>query len=214
MVGPRLSDEGKLRELVTTLARARDEVALAAFSLEEPRGVYARMRVRDAAATEKALRGAVDLLRSEPFKGLLHVRDVTVSTDEHPTTTTAMIVREPIAQPHDAGAKKPSPLGIAWSVEAEKLSFAGGAEPLVTLRANAKERTLDRETLVTRFTIAIAKDASTLVVVQPLRLDPKRANLSTAPLGIAVGKIGAEGFVRIDLTLGLLREGVRWQMGF
>ncbi|MCW5834373.1 MAG: hypothetical protein KIS78_18380, partial [Labilithrix sp.] len=65
-----------------------------------------------------------------------------------------------------------------------------------------------------RFTAAVGSDASTVIVAQPLRLDPRRANLPTAPLGIAVGRRGRDAFVRVDVSDALLREAARWQMGF
>ncbi|HVJ91770.1 MAG TPA: hypothetical protein VM580_18340, partial [Labilithrix sp.] len=60
----------------------------------------------------------------------------------------------------------------------------------------------------------IGSDATTVIVAQPLRLDPKRANLPAAPLGIAVGRKGHDAFVRVDVADALLREAARLQMGF
>lgn len=85
----------------------------------------------------------------------------------------------------------------------------------MTLKTGARsDKKLADEPSLKRFTADVGSDATTLILAQPLRLDPKRANLPTAPLGIAIGKKGSDAFFRIDVADGLLREAARWQMGF
>ena len=230
-LGARLKDPGKLHEVIEAMTQARGESMALALGLDEPTGLFVRAPVRDPASADKAIRGAFDLTRAEPFKELLGVRDVVASSDELPglgkiAVTTALRVakdakREPAAPPRaaDGGAPvartPPRAAGARGVVDQGTLSLGAGGEPLVTLKTGARpDRKLADEPSLARFTAAVGSDASTVIVAQPLRLDPRRANLPTAPLAIAVGRKGSDGFVRVDIADGLLREAARWQMGF
>ncbi len=228
-LGPRLKDPGKLHDVIEAMTSARDEAAAFALALDEPTGLLVRAPVRDAAAADKAIRGLFDLTKAEPFKELLRVRDVSSTSEELPgrgKISSVTVVREAkdtkrgtirrdAGAPTTPAAKTSSASGAAWITEQGVLSLGAGAEPVVTLKIGAQpDRKLADEPALKRFTGAIASDASTIVVAQPLRLDPKRANLPTAPLGIAIGKKSGDGFVRIDIADGLLREAARSQMGF
>jgi hypothetical protein len=235
-LGQRLKDASKLHEVIEAMTAARDESVAVAFAVDEPTGVLVRASVRDDSAADRAVRGALDLTKAEPFKDLLRVKDVTSTSEELPglgKISVATLVREPKEKDPkrgaDAGAprrlanadggapasKASSSSGVAWVMEQGMLSLGAGAEPLVTLKIGAKpDRKLADEPSLERFTTAVGADATTLIVAQPLRFDPKRANLPPAPLGIAVGRKGGDAFVRIDIPDALLREAARWQMGF
>lgn len=224
-LGPRLKEPGKLHDVVESATKARDELVAVAFSLDDPSGLLIHAPVRDEAAANRAVRGAFDLARVEPFKELLHAREVTSTTTELPGLgkIDVMTLERAGARPsgpsrRDAGAgpaSKSSDVGIAWSVDQKSIALAAGTEPLVTLKIGAKpERRLADEPALKRFVTAVGNDASTVLVVQPLRLDPKRAHLPAAPLGIALGRKEGAAVVRIDVPDALLREAARWQMGF
>ncbi|MBX3221206.1 MAG: hypothetical protein KF795_11855 [Labilithrix sp.] len=233
-LGPRLKDPGKLHEVIEALTKARDESLAVALGLDEPAGLLVRAPVRDAAAVDTAIRGAFDLTKAEPFKELLGVRDVTATSAELPDlgkVAVATVLRVPketkrgadatprAARGADGGAPAAraasGEAGAAWVVDRGTLSLGAGHEPLVTLKTGTRpDRTLADEPSLRRFTAAVASDASTVIVAQPLRLDPKRANLPAAPLAIAVGRKGRDAFVRVDIADGILREAARWQMGF
>ncbi|MBX3198031.1 MAG: hypothetical protein KF894_07785 [Labilithrix sp.] len=228
-LGARLKDPEKLHEVIEAMTQARGESVALALGLDEPTGLFLRSPVRDPASADKAIRGAFDLTKAEPFKELLGVRDVVASSDELPglgkiAVTTALRVskdakREASPRVADGGAPVakalPRAAGAAWVVEEGALSLGAGGEPLVTLKTGVRpDRKLADEPSLARFTAAVASDASTVIVAQPLRLDARRANLPTAPLAIAVGRKGGDAFVRIDIADGLLREAARWQMGF
>ena len=86
--------------------------------------------------------------------------------------------------------------------------------PVATLgQALRPDRKLGDEPAVARSFTALGANASAVLVVQPLRFDPKRANLPTAPLVIALGRKDKDATLRIDIANGLLRELARWQMG-
>jgi len=229
-LGQRLQDPTKLHEVIEAMTTARDESVALALTVDEPTGLLVRVPVRDNAAADKAIRGLFDMTTAKPFKELLRVREVVSSSEELPglgKISSLLVVRDP--NPKRAADKRPtgdarapaasaktSPgSGVAWLTEQGVLALGAGGEPAVTLKMGARpDRKLADEPALRRFTGAIGADASTIVIAQPLRIDPKRANLPTAPLGIAIGRKGSDAFVRIDIADGLLREAARWQMGF
>jgi hypothetical protein len=232
-LGARLRDAGKLHDVVGAMTKARDESLALAVGLDDPAGVLVRAPVRDAASADKAIRGMFDLAKAEPFKELFRVRDVSSTSEDLPglgKLAALTLTRDPretkrgpgalqargrAADAGAAAAKTSASVGAAWLTEQGTLSLGAGAEPTVTLKLGARpDRKLGDEPSLTRFTTAIGNDATTVIVGQPLRLDPKRANLPTAPLAIAVGRKGRDAFVRVDVAAALLREGARWQMGF
>ena len=92
--------------------------------------------------------------------------------------------------------------------------MATGETPLATLGATVHpDRKLGDEPSIARSFTALAANASAVLVVQPLRVDPKRANLPAAPLVIALGRKDSDATFRIDVANGLLRELARRQMG-
>jgi hypothetical protein len=232
-LGPRLKEPEKLREVFDAITKSRDEAIALAVGLEEPAGLFLRARVRDGDAANKAIRGGFELAKIAPFKEMLRAKNVTSSREELPGLGTAdvlTLLRDPpmdhkpppvlFRSAQDAGPPRASgapigSLGVAWLISEGKLSLGAGAEPAVTLKIGARtDKKLADEPSLARFLSAIGNDASTIVVGQPLRLDPKRASLPTSPLAIAVGKKGGDAFVRVEVSAGLLREAARWHMGF
>jgi hypothetical protein len=205
----------------------RGEVFAAAVAWDDPQGISLRAVVRDPEAATRGVRGAVELLKIAPFKELLHVREVTASSEELAgvgKASVATIVREapkPVARPGDAGAPpraiapaRSDDLGAAWLVDGGVLSLAAGPTPVATLRASTKpDRKLADEPAIARSFTALANQASAVLVVQPLRFDATRANLPAAPLLVALGRKDKDATLRIDIANGLLRELARRQMG-
>lgn len=103
---------------------------------------------------------------------------------------------------------------MAWLVDGGTLSIGGGDAPVATLGAALRpDRKLGDEPAVARTFKVLGADTSTVVVVQPLRFDPIRANLPAAPLVVALGRKDKDATLRIDIAHGLLRELARRQMG-
>jgi hypothetical protein len=230
-LGARLKDPSKLHGLFDTLTKARDESFAVAFALDEasgaPAGILLRAPVRDAEAARQAMGAALDLSTSEPFKELLRVRDLQTRVDELPglgKVDVATLQRDltNVLRPkeaRDSGAPTPAgEVGAAWSVRdgaPRTLLVGAGREAQAVLKAGASpERTLADEPSLRRFTSSVGNDATTLLVLQPLRIDPARAPQPAAPLALAIGKRGGDAFVRLDVSDALLREAMRWQMGF
>jgi hypothetical protein len=229
-LGPRLADADakKLHDVVEDVTKARGDVLASAMAWDDPQGLSLRAPVRDPEAAARAVRGALALLQIAPFKELLRVHDVTSSSEELAgvgKASVAKIVREapkPAARLGDAGAPKQAQaahgrsddLGVAWLVEGGVLSLATGDSPVATLRASAQpDRKLADEPAIARSFAALANQASTVLVVQPLRFDPTRANLPAAPLLFALGRKDKDATLRIDIANGLLRDLARRQMG-
>ena len=237
-LGARLAegDTKRLHEVVEDYTKARSEVLTAALLWDDPQGLVLRAPVRDAAAASRCVRGAVDLVRVAPFKELLRAREVTTSTDEGAglgkiSLTTILREPRPSAGGRDAGAPRPrgeagagdagggkrlhrDELGLACLVDGGMLSLATGDVPVATLGAAVRpDRKLGDELVIARALGALGKDTSAVLVVQPLRFDPMRANLPAAPLVIALGRKEKDALVRIDIADGLLRELARWKLG-
>ena len=115
-----------------------------------------------------------------------------------------------------AGAKRPpkDELGLAWIIDGGLLTLATGEVPTATLGAALHpEHKLGDEPVMSRTLGALGDGMSGVLVVQPLRFDPMRANLPAAPLTLALGRKEKNAVLRIDVAHGLLREFARWQMG-
>ncbi|AKV03539.1 hypothetical protein AKJ09_10202 [Labilithrix luteola] len=241
-LGERLAaaDGKKLHEVFDDGAKARSDVLTASVLWDEPQAFALQAPVKDAEAAGRAVRGALDLARAAPFKEMLHLDDATTASEETPDLgriSLATFVRKahgggasgasglaatgrPKALPtSDAGAKSRSASNaggaMAWSNAAGQLSVVLGAEPVVGLRTNSRpDKTLGAEPSVKQALEPLGSEASTVVVVQPLRFDPTRANLPIAPVVFAVGRHGGDAFARLSLSNGVLREVARRQMGF
>lgn len=226
-LGPRLKEPSRLHEAFASIAKARGDSLAVALDLEGAASVLVRAPVRDGDAADAAVRGALDLARVEPFRDLLGVRGVSSGAEELPglgKVSTMTITRAPReakegaldrarGEPARGAPRAPSPIGFAWTVEraSGSLALGAGAEPVATLRTGVRpERKLGDEPSVTRFASALGGEAATIVVAQPLRLDPSRASAPAAPLGIAVGRRGGAAFVRLDVATELLRGATRW----
>lgn len=227
--GPRLKEPTKVREIVDAASAARDETLAFAYGLDDPPGLVVRAPLRDGASFDRAIRGAFDLAKTDPFRELLRVRDATSSNEEVAgvgSVSSLVLLREPKltdGKPtrRDAGAgpehgqRAAETSGVVWAIDRNTLLLAAGSEPKVTYKSVAKpDRALGGEPSLKRFVETIGNGASTVFVGQPLRFDPKRANLPPAPFALSIGKRGAEGVVHVDIADGLLRELARMQMGF
>jgi hypothetical protein len=231
-LGERLKepDTKRLHDALDDWTKGRDETLAVAYSIDEPTGTFVTTRARDAEAANRAVKSVVDLTRASPFKEMLRVKDVTMTSEEVPgfgKVQVAKLAREmPVAHkppqglkapPGDAGVAMMSapPAGVAWSTEGGTVSLAFGTEPLVTFKTSARpDKKLRDDPLVARFTTNVGATASTFVVVQPLRYDAKRAHLGAAPVAAAVSRKDGDAIVRVELSDLLLRELSRYFMGF
>lgn len=220
---PRLDDAGKARvhAIAGDVSKARGDWIAAAVSWDETRTAFLRLPVRDADAADRAARGVTELLRVTPFKDVFHVRDVTTGTQDLagigrlsvaeilPTERT-----DPPRPKGDAGARRgPHKLAAGWRVADGQLTVALGEDAALAYRAGAlPPKKLADEHAVTEPIAAVGPFISTLVVAQPLRLDPKRASLPAAPLVLVLGQKEKRAFVRLSVASGLLREAARGQI--
>ncbi|MBX3226773.1 MAG: hypothetical protein KIT84_38860 [Labilithrix sp.] len=213
-LGDRLKDRAPIDAMVDAATKARTESFALALAWDEPSGLFLTAPIRDQASANRAFGGLVDLAKVDPFKEMLRVESVRSGSEEVPGAGKATVATFARAAKPDAGAK-PRDSGVAWVADDKTLTAALGPEPLVTLKLAAKsDKRLADEPTLSRFVSAIGEGASTVLVAQPLRFDPKKAHLPAAPVAVAVGKRGTDAFVRIDVPDPLLRELVRMQMGF
>jgi len=236
-LGTRLGegDAKKLHETIESWTKARGETASASLAWDEPQGIVLRTDARDVEAASRAMKGAIELARATPFKEMLRVRDATTEAVDvglsEKASLTVFLREPPKPDAKDKDPKRvqpPSPaspslpktdpkkdeLALAWIVDGGLLTTAMGSHATPTLRGTMKpEKKLADDPAVTRPLRALGSDASLVLVAQPLRFDPSRANLPTAPLVVAIGRREKDAFVRVDVANGLLRELARWQMG-
>lgn len=237
-LGERLKepDAKKVHDALDDWTKGRDETLAIAYSIDEPTGTFVTTRARDAEAANRSVRSVVDLTKASPFKEMLHVKDVTMSSEDVPgfgKVQIAKIAREatvrapppglntryPGARPDGGAPMAPAltapPAGVAWSTEGGTVALALGAEPMVTFKTSARpEKKLRDDPLVARFTTNVGATASTFIVVQPLRWDAKRAHLGAAPIAAAVSRKEGDAVVRLEISDLLLREMSRYFMGF
>lgn len=234
-LGERLAadDAKRVHAAVEDATKARGDAIAFGWMADDPSGLFVRAPVRDGGAAERAVRAALELTRAAPFKDMLRVKDLALAGQDVAglgraqvaTVTRTPPKREGAARPvrlagdggaGDAGVRAaPTTTGVAWLVEAGVLHAAAGAEPTVTLRGTARpERTLGTDKRILDAIESLESHASTIVVAQPLRFDPKRADLPTSPLVFALGKRGGDAFAYLEIGDGVLRELARAQMGF
>lgn len=230
-LGDRLKpDEAKrLHDMFADWTKGRGETLAVSYVASDPRGSLLTTQARDAESAARALRSAVELARVSPFKELLRVKDVTSSSEDVPgigRAEVATFTREPKKEPappfalraRDAGAAKapaPSAIGLSWAAEGGRVVVAVGDAPVATMKEGARpEKKLRDEPLVARFAEEIGDHASTIVVAQPLRIDPKRADAPPAPLVFALTRKGQDAVLRMDVSSVLLRELSRTFVGF
>lgn len=216
------ADAKKVRELGEDFTKARGDTLGAAMSWDEPRGLFFRGAVKDNEAATRAVRASVELLKIPAVLSTLHAREVRVAPAEA-TPLEKVELATFVPEVRDGGrplppmmkdAGAPPAFGVAWAMEGAALDVSAGTEPLVTLRNTARpDHALTDEPTVVRPLGALGKTASAILVVQPLRFDPRRANLPTAPIVVALGKREKDGYVRIDIATGVLRELTRFAMG-
>jgi hypothetical protein len=226
-LGTRISeaDTKKLHDVVSDWTTARGETLGASVVWDEPRSYFLRAAVKDGDAADRAVRAMLDLARAPPFKEMLRTKDIAFAHEEAAPlgkVSVATITR----MPRDGGAPPPrlsidagvpranEPIAVAWTVENEGVDVASGEEAKNALVTSARpEKKLGEDPSVRAAVTPLGSTASTILVAQPLRFDPKRANLGVAPLVIGVGKKDSDAYVRIDVSDGLLREVSRFLMG-
>lgn len=223
-LGTRLSetDGKKLHEVVSALTAARGETLGGSIVWDDPRAYFLRADVKDGEAADRAVRAALDLARASPFKEMLRTKDVAIAHEDAAPfgkVNVATIARTPAdggAPTHkvDGGAPKRDAITLAWTVDAAGLDVASGELATNALVSSARpEKKLGDDPAVRAAVGPLGSTASTIFVAQPLRFDPRRANLGVAPLVIGVGRKENDAYVRMVVSDALLREVSRFLMG-
>jgi hypothetical protein len=137
-LGSRLAepDAKKLHDVLDDATKARGEVLTTSLAWDEPQGLSLRGPVRDEGATTRALRAASELVKVAPFKEILRVRGVTLSSEDVPTVGQASLVTV-AREPSREGARKtpsrrpsmPSSSGTASAPSGATWGTDAGAAP-------------------------------------------------------------------------------------
>lgn len=224
VVGARLSDAHRkqLRGLVEDERRAGLDVVAGAASATEPRAAFVYGRAADPAALMRAFDAAGEVAAASPFKEMLHLASASSRTEDVEGLGKASVTtftRAPAAAARrrparDAGAPPAETLAIARIATAEAVLVGAGDDGIGALRwGRAPEHALATSAPVTRL-LRGAREASTVVVAQPLLVDPGRAPADAAPLTVVLGRADGGPRVEVALTFALLREASRYLLGF
>jgi hypothetical protein len=82
-----------------------------------------------------------------------------------------------------------------------------GDEPFDVLSHGARpERTLGDDPLLAAPLRALGNEAAFVVLWQPLKLEPSHLGEPPAPVVIAWGKRGGDALLRVDASLGLMKD--------
>jgi hypothetical protein len=228
-LGARLAeaDAKRLHGVIEDWTKARGDTLALSLDWDDPHGLFLRGAVKEGEAqtAQRAVTGLVDLVRVSPFKDALRVKDVATSTDDAPPlgkVSVATVTRAASASSGGSGAsggsgvksakdgaphKPAAAVGLAWLVDGGALDLSTGTEPVYTLRHGAKpDKKLGDEPSVVKAVAALGSSASTVIVAQPLRFDPVRANLPVSPVVLGVGRKDKDAFVRLQIGNGMMRE--------
>ncbi|HEY8077547.1 MAG TPA: hypothetical protein VIF62_25650 [Labilithrix sp.] len=216
------ADQKRIHDAVDAFSKSRGDVLAGSVVWDDPRAWFVRFSATDAAAADRALRTGIELTRVAPFSEMLHTKEVAIASEDAAglgKASVATITRTPPPSKADAGAPRskgsgPDKMTVAWISEGGALDVAYGEDARTALALSAKpEKKLDDEPSVKTALAPLGDRVSTVLVAQPLRFDPKRANLPVAPVVVGVGRQEKNGFVRVDVSDGVLREVTRFFMG-
>ncbi len=224
-LGGRLHDDDTraVHAAVTDWVHARGDWwtgALAWGSSDASRGLWLRTPAASGDQALRAVRELVDLSHRRAFEdllaGSLHLSPATVRSVDAPAVGKATLA---LFDERGGGAsRKPDgagALGIAWGVNGADLLAAAGTSAQQLLAAGAAPpRRVGDDPRVARALAALGQNATFVVLAEPLRFDPTRAEPdSRAPAVFAWGRKGGGAWARLELADVLLRELLRLKAG-
>jgi hypothetical protein len=205
-------------------ARGRGDWLTAALGWGKARGLWIRTPASDGQAATRAVRDLVSLLRRPAFGGpvsaAFSLGPASIAPADVPSFGAASVATFaqpwPPPPPLRVGARDPKApaLGVAWGVrDADLLLAIGDAAPQLLAAQAAPTSTLGADPVIARAIADLGTDAAFLLVAQPLRLDPARAEAGSAPAVVAIGRRSGDLWVRLEIGDLLLRELVRLGAG-
>jgi len=224
-LGGRLHDDDAraVHAAVTDWVHARGDWwtgALAWGSSDAARGLWLRTPAASGDQASRAVRELVDLSHRRAFEdllaGSLHLSPASVRSVDAPAVGKATLAL--FDERTGAGSRKPDGAGapgIAWGVNGGDLLVAAGTSAPQLLAAEAApSRRAGDDPRVARALAALGPNASFVVLAEPLRFDPTRAEPdSRAPAVFAWGRKGDRAWARLELADVLLRELLRLKAG-
>jgi hypothetical protein len=214
VLGARLTDESRkrLHDALDSGAKGGGDWWTASFLGGPSKGVVLTTPTRDKEALTRAVRTGADLLGrpgfKEPLAHLLGASEPTWRSVDVPGLGKGTVVTW-----SRGGGRAPAAQGggeMAWVI-GEQLDLAlvgGGASGGAAASLGASPR-LGDDPRIARPLGAAETSAVFAVVAQPLKLDPVRSGNESAPVVLAWGRRGAQGWARADVSGVLLRELLR-----
>ena len=215
----RADDTLALHTAITDWARARGDWwtgALAWGASDASRGIWLRTPADSADASTRAVRELVELSHRRGFHDLLaglHLSPGAVRSADAPPLGKVSLA--PFTEEGGKGKPEAAGLGIAWGVhDGELLLAAGMAAPQLLSAGAAPPRRVGDDPRTARALAALGRDASLVLVAQPLRFVPARADAeASAPAVFGWGRKGGGAWARLELADVLLRELLRLKAG-
>jgi hypothetical protein len=213
--GKRVGDDDKkrLRALADEWAKQRGDWMMGTAMSSSSRGVVLRGPVADADAASRAVRDGTQLLArpflAEPLKRMALVRDVASSKVDAPPLGKVDVVTLVRDEPNVPNRPKlpMAPIGFAWLGAGGELTLAIGESPASLLAVATKPKTkLGDDARVARAIGAIETNATFAFVAQRgARTEPAAG----PPAVAAWGRRGRDGWARIEVGYGVLRDLLR-----
>jgi hypothetical protein len=228
VLGPRLpaDDAKKVHTALGDWAKGRgDWLSFAVAWGASGRGLIARGAASSPDVLARGVREALELTRlppfHEPLRSLLQVRDVTFHALEGSDGkgSVATFAVDPREKPAKGGAAappgKPEKIGVAWTTTpASELRLAIAEDAPALLASSARPgRTLADDRAFAGVMDPLRDGVTLAIAAQPLRLDPARASMPTAPLVLAWGRKGGALWGYADVSDLIVREVLRARMG-
>jgi hypothetical protein len=220
-LGARLGDADK--KSASAIARGWEKGAGEATVVSLPaaasRVVLVRSKLEPAggeAAMKDAIAAVPPFLRAKAVSDPLAIKSVDVGERDLPAAGKpagggkANVVNLLRAPPKPEPGKSPRllpPAGVASTFVDGAVVMAIGDEPFDVLSHGARpDRTLGDDPLLAGPLRALGNEAAFVVLWQPLKLEPSHLGEPPAPVVVAWGKRGGDALLRVDASLGLMKD--------
>ncbi len=166
-------------------------------------GLFVRTPATNGDAADHAIREFLSLVSVAPLKQGLRIHDVTVGAG------TAQVV---YGDPPAKGAQ-PKKANVAWGAKGGEI---GVTVTTLTPPTSATPQTkkIGEDPVIASLVRALDATVTFAAVVQPLKLDPARANAAAAPAIVAWGKRAKGAYLRVEASDVLARELLKMRSGF
>lgn len=168
-------------------------------------GLFLRAPVVDADGADRAIRNFLALAGAPPLRDGFRIREMSVGVG----TGTAQVAYGDLPG-KGAAPKKAS---LAWSAKGGEIAVSLTTLPAAPASPAPAAKKLGDEPAIAALLRPLEKTVTFAAVVQPLKLDPARAQKPAAPAVLAWGKREKNAYFRVDGSFALVRELIKMRAG-